>query len=122
MSRAHFPIFCAACRTILLVPNGTTDLPPPWRFQIVGGPNDRVAYCSDPCLDKGPPKRVRERVAAMATMRGAKPVFRQGAADALQGFDVIGTDADYVKGHAAGMAMRLEIEGFQQELKKARTA
>lgn len=121
MTRSHFPIFCAACRKILLVPNGTTELPLPWRFQVVGGPKDRAAYCSDACLDKGPPKRVRERMMAMATLRGAKPAFRQGCADAMQGFDVVGTDPDYVKGHAAGMALRVEIEDFQQQLKQART-
>lgn len=112
----HVPIFCEACRTVLLIPNDhiSLELPPfPWRFA-------EGYFCSDECEAKGPAKPARERVEAHVDFeRGSQPhpERHRGRMDALLGYDCAGHRPHYVKGHGEGMEVRKIVEAAIEELK-----
>lgn len=105
------PIFCRACRIVILCPIGWNDRitppPAPW---IAPGPEAHGFFCSEECKQKGLPIPARQPApsAHIDWERGSKPSpDRQlGREDALTGFDCIGHRPEYVKGHGEGMAMR----------------
>lgn len=113
----HHPVFCSACRIVVLCPwdRGRLIHPPePW--VIVG----EDLFCSAGCQEKGPAQPVRERAnyAHIRVPKDLNPNQNRGFFDALLGYDCIGALPSYVKGHGEGMKTRAIIEEAQRELSK----
>lgn len=125
----HDAIFCAACRNMILVPvqfdgmGNPIRIAPgdPWRKteHVTTTTKWTAWFCSVDCHDKGEalPARDPAPPAHIDWARGQEVSVERarGRADALLGFDCIGSRPDYVKGHAEGMAMRaMLIEAVKQ--------
>jgi hypothetical protein len=105
MFNHYLPIFCAACRTYVLV-HKEANLTLPWRIEVKG--SDARAYCSDACQGKGPPRPEGKRVTAFLDLERTKGLLvRKGAEDALMGFlTPISDHPEYLDGHKIGMSFR----------------
>lgn len=117
---SHYPAFCAACRTMVLIDyKASAEHIRPWRW-AADGTAEGVMFCSDECEHKGAAKPARDRapVAHIRLERSIKPEQRRGFEDAIAGFDCIGTNPSYVKGHGEGMKARDLIEEMVNDLEK----
>lgn len=114
MSNYH-PVVCQACHNVVLV-----DGMDPWAYRTLidtGWTHDGKDYM---CCGKEKAQAVRKHVQAFVKYeRNAKFNFKVGAQAALQGFDCLSKDEDYIKGHALGMSIRATAAnlGFKESVK-----
>lgn len=117
---SYAPVFCAACRIMVLCPvkdGKITHIPSSWMTD--GGAEIYHVFCSTECRDKGVPKPVRPAVQAHVDFeRGEKvhPDRERGRIDALLGYDCIGHRPEYVRGHSEGMEVRKIIEATIEKI------
>lgn len=97
---------CAACHKIILMQHGA----PPSELMRAGWilTGKGIWFCSEAHMNQGRAMPIRENsgVTHMRFDPRTKPTYRLGAYAAVQGFDVVSKEPEYVRGHAFGMQVR----------------
>jgi hypothetical protein len=100
---------------MLLIPQDmpVTDIRSGWIIRE----NGALLFCGETCSKKGPPDKVREALTAhVSYRRGAPALELLGMFDAVNGYDALSANPDYLLGHKNGMGIRPVIEEAQKQL------